>query len=202
MKSSAISKKSVQAAVAVSVCLAGAISALAIKAQANEALPPIGVGPGMTAPKFSSVENADPATKLSTSTISALREYHGVEIADAGSGLTTERDSHEAQVSAASQFNFLNNGGRVAEVQLALVTTTRQGEEVRDGNNRGSIQPDLDRRLTWVVVFDHVTMSLGGPRPPEGTDMDEVNRIRGSANAIVAVYVDPDTGKVLGAGQW
>ena len=177
----------------------GIAATAAMSAHADEPAP-VGVGPGMTTPSFPAVTGASPAAVLSDATLHELAEIHHVIATpvDAGSASTTI-DAQEAEISATSQFHFLNDGGRVSEVALARVTTTKQGTEDADG----TIEPDLDRRVVWVVVFEHVRVRVGGgPQILDSEGQPLPHPLNVDNNAVMAVYVDPETGKVFGAAQW
>ena len=154
----------------------------------------------MTTPSYPAVVGASPATALSGQTLHALEELHHVIATPVAAGsISTKIDAKEAELSATSQFHFVNNGGRVSEVALAEVTTTKQGIEDADG----TIKPDLDRRLVWVVVFDHVRVRAGGgPQLLDASGQPVRHPLDVDNNAVMAVYVDPQTGKVFGGAQW
>lgn len=199
MKSTKLKTTTRVAMMGIAAAALGVATVTVVDANANDPRP-VGVGPGMATPSYPAVENSTPATALSARTLYGLRTMHRVDVTPVVTdSVSTKIGAEEAQILATSQFHFVNDGGRVAEVALARVTTVGQGVESADGK----ITPDLDHRLVWLIVFDHVRVRVGGgPRILDAQGHPKPQPANVAQNAVMVVYVNPESGKVLGGAQW
>lgn len=182
------------------IAIAGALVSVGAATVASSTESAHGEGQPSTPVITSPAITGDPSDHLSLETTNNLARYHGVSVepvADAALTSDVAIDARTASRVAASQFNFVNDGGALRSVSLARITTNQRGAEVAaPGRPSRTVKPDLKDRLSWVVVFDGFSMHLGGPKRLDGSERPEV-----APNAELVVFVDPFTGRVLAASQ-
>jgi len=145
--------------------------------------------------------HATPADKLSEKTLRSVASGGAsVDILDKQK-FDTRITPKEAITIGAGSFGFVN-GGKVAEIALVRMTDSTYGKQLEtDTGKRSRIEPIIEDKMVWVVVYSGFTMPQLGQEshPDDDGSSTSVPGEKGSSSMWFAI--DPTSGAVLEGKQ-